>query len=227
MKRDLRGRNLFASPLPNGTPFSQRAVRWGRWALVALAAAGGGAAAPASSAWRTLRNARLNEEAFYDGDSFELVAGRHRRVYRLYFVDAPETDDTFPDRVKEQAKYFRVTPDRVRELGGEARKFAREFLKDGATVYHLGEDAGGRAQRYFAMVQSSDGRFLCEALVAAGLARVYGAGTDLPDGTPEARHWVRLRAAERRAKEAGTGGWSERLSLSRERGVSKSAAVLP
>ena len=207
--------------------YSRRAGRWGRRALVALVVAGGAAAAPAPMAWRTLRNARLNEEAFYDGDSFELVVGRRRRVYRLYFVDAPETDDTFPDRVKEQAEYFGVAPDRVRELGVSARQFAREFLKDGATVHHRGQDAGGRAKRYFAMVQSSDGRFLCEALVAAGLARVYGAGTDLPDGTPEARHWARLRAAERRAKEAGAGGWSERLSARSARGVPNSAVVLP
>lgn len=165
---------------------------------------------PARAQWRSIRNAQLNEDAYYDGDSFELFTARSRRVYRLYFVDAPETDNSFPDRVKEQADYFNVSVERVLELGKEARQFAREFLKDGVIVHHRRQEAGGRAERYFAIVQSPDGRYLCEALVEAGLARVFGAGMDLPDGTPEARHWSRLRAAERRARAAGAGAWAER-----------------
>lgn len=166
-------------------------------------------ARPAAAQWTTIRNARLEEKRFYDGDSFELFTRRSRRVYRLYFVDAPETDASFPDRVREQADYWRISPERVLELGEEARRFTREFLKDGATVYHRREDAGGRGERTYGMVEAG-GRWLDEALVEAGLARVFGKGVNLPDGTPEDRHWARLRAAERRAREARAGAWAQR-----------------
>lgn len=191
--------------------FVTRAFGFGlrRIALCAVASAVAARATPAGAQWTTIRNARLDETCFYDGDSFELFTARSRRVYRLYFVDAPETDNSFPDRVQEQAKYWRIPPDRIPQLGEEARRFAREFMKDGVVVHHRREDAGGRGDRTFAWIES-DGRGLDEALVEAGLARVFGKGVHLPDSTPEDRHWARLRAAERRAREARVGGWAER-----------------
>lgn len=167
------------------------------------------AAAPARGGWTTIRGARLNEERYYDGDSFELFTARSRRMYRLYFVDAPETDLSFPDRVREQADYWRVSVERALELGEEARQFVRNFARDGVTVHHRREDAAGRTQRTYGLVEA-DGRWLDEALVEAGLARLHGKGADLPDGVAEQRHWARLRAAERRAKEARAGAWSDR-----------------
>lgn len=184
--------------------FLSRALRCLLAKLLFLALAG-----PAAAQWTTIRNARLEEKRFYDGDSFELFTARSRRVYRLYFVDAPETDNSFPDRVREQADYWRIPPERVLELGEEARRFVRDFMKDGVTVHHRREDAGGRAERTFGMVEAG-GRWLDEALVEAGLARVFGKGVNLPDGTPEDRHWARLRAAERRAREARAGAWADR-----------------
>jgi len=176
----------------------------------ALGLAGLLGAASAGAQWATVQNARLDETRFFDGDSFTLSAGQNVRRYRLYFVDAPETDATLPDRVREQAGYWRITPERVRQLGEEARRFTREFLAGGAAVHHRHEEAGGRGERSFGWVEVN-GRGLDEALVEAGLARIYGKGTDLPDGTPEDRHWTRLRAAERRARKARVGGWADPL----------------
>jgi len=189
------------------TPF--RSFRFRRLAARAIAPAIAAFAASAGAQWTAIRNARLDEARYYDGDSFELFTARSRRVYRLYFVDAPETDESFPDRVREQAEYWRIPPERVLQLGEEARRFAREFLKDGATVHHRREEAGGRGDRTFCYIES-DGRGLDEALVEAGLARVFGKGANLPDGTPEEQHWERLRAAERRARAARVGGWADR-----------------
>jgi len=170
---------------------------------------------PARAQWRTLPKAHLDETRFFDGDSFTLVTARSTRVYRLYFVDAPETDLEFPDRVKEQADYFGISVEAALRIGHAAKEFVREFMRDGVTVYHRRQDAGGRTPRYFAIIRSGDGRYLCEALVEAGLARIHGLGTDLPDGTPEAKHWAKLRAAERRARAAGVGAWGERSPRSR------------
>jgi hypothetical protein len=36
-----------------------------------------------------------------------------QQVLRLYFVDAPESDASFPERITEQAAYFAVTPFRL------------------------------------------------------------------------------------------------------------------
>ncbi len=182
---------------------AKRIVARGLLALAALSAS------PAHGGWTAIRGAQLNEERYYDGDSFELRTARSRRMYRLYFVDAPETDLSFPDRVQEQADYWRISIERTLELGEEARRFVREFARGGVTVHHRREDAAGRTERTYGLVEAG-GRWLDEALVEAGLARLHGKGTDLPDGIAEHRHWARLRAAERRAKEAKVGAWSDR-----------------
>ena len=49
-------------------------------------------------------------------------------------------------------------------------------------MYTRKEDARGRGhRRYYALVKAR-GKYLSLALVEAGLARVYGWRTDLPDG---------------------------------------------
>ena len=43
---------------------------------------------------------------YADGDSFRVRIGADEFVLRLYYVDAPESDERFPDRNVEQAHYF-------------------------------------------------------------------------------------------------------------------------
>jgi len=172
------------------------------------------ASAPAGG-WYAYRDCELMSDLYGDGDSFHVKTKRAQHVFRLYFVDAPETDRLIPVRVKEQAEYWDISEDAVIELGNRARAFTRKFLEDGKgfTVHSKRKDARGRSRtpRYFAMVQAGE-QFLSEALVGNGLARVYGMGTDLPDGKPARKYWARLRHAERKAKKEGAGGWAGRTS---------------
>ena len=49
--------------------------------------------------------------------------GEEEHVFRLYFVDAPESDNRFPERNAEQAAYFGITPEQSVEAGREAKDF--------------------------------------------------------------------------------------------------------
>lgn len=94
--------------------------------------------------WEILADCKLKNAMGNDGDSFHVLHGGKEHIFRLYFVDTPETSSDFPDRVKEQAGYFRITPDQALRLGREAESFTRKFLKEGTfTVYTCWEDAKG------------------------------------------------------------------------------------
>ena len=54
-----------------------------------------------------LKDCRLIPNPANDGDSFHVSAGEKEYLFRLYLVDAPETDEMTPRRLIEQAKYFR------------------------------------------------------------------------------------------------------------------------
>ena len=64
-----------------------------------------------------------------DDDSFyaRMPDGKEQ-VLRLDFVDAPESENSFKERVAEQATYFGVAPDESLKLGKEASAFTRELL---------------------------------------------------------------------------------------------------
>ncbi len=179
--------------------------------VVAVAVLGVGGMPPVAEGakWRTYENCRLVTDAAYDGDSFHVRHGRRTEIFRLYFVDAPETDLQFPDRVQEQADYWKVSVARAMEIGEAATAFAETFLQPGFVVETLREDARGNSSkpRFFAFVRSAEGQDLGLALVEAGLARIYGVARDLPDGTTAAKYRARLRAAERRAQREQRGGW--------------------
>ncbi len=158
--------------------------------------------------WYTYDGCRLLDDATYDGDSFHASRNRSHYIFRLYFVDAPETDRSFPERVKQQAAYWGITDAQVLKLAAEAKRFTGRFLDKGFTAYSKREDARGRSdrKRYYAVIKAG-GRDLAEALVSEGLARVYGHDTTLPDGKPAKKRWAELRVAERAAKRAGRGAW--------------------
>jgi endonuclease YncB( thermonuclease family) len=169
-----------------------------------------GAKPPAPPAWRRYEACTLIEHPANDGDSFHVRAGRRHRILRLYFVDAPETAATFPERLEAQAAYWTLTPPAAQQLGKEAGAFARALLAQPFTVYTRFEDARGNSDRprHYAMLQTADGRWLSACLVEAGLARLYGKPTALPDGTSARRYRAALRRLERQAREQGRGGWA-------------------
>ena len=166
-------------------------------------------AAPAEAKWRTYEDCRPIANDFNDGDSFHVRVKRRHYIFRLYYVDTPESDTTLTNRIAEQAAYWEIDEDRIPALAKDAAEFTKKFLKDGFTVYTERIDARGRSQRkrYFAMVKAGD-TYLSEALVGAGLARIYGIMGDLPDGTRENKYLARLRAAEREAKRHRRGAWA-------------------
>ena len=167
--------------------------------------------------WQTYTQCRLRTDEYGDGDSFHVQTARRDYIFRLYFVDCPETDGSLADRIKDQAAYWDISPQDVIRLGKKAEEFTRAALSREFTVQTRKEDAQGnsRAPRYYAIVTDESGRDLAEALVENGLARVYGRAAEPGGGLPERKMWQRLEAAERRAKERKAGGWADEYHRAR------------
>ncbi|MDQ6623976.1 MAG: thermonuclease family protein, partial [Verrucomicrobiota bacterium] len=143
-----------------------------------------------------------------DGDSFHVKADGKEYIFRLYFVDAPETDLAFPDRVDEQAKYFAITRTQATQLGNYAKQFTKEELTRPFVVRTCMQDALGRShkERFYAFIGTNDGD-LSELLVANGMARLHGTqSTPVGLASPE-REWHKLQRLESEAKQAKVGGW--------------------
>ena len=171
------------------------------WLLCSVGAA-------AREPWVVLKDCRLLRSESLDADSFHVKAAGKEYIFRLYFVDAPETDMSIAERVQEQAQYFGLTADQTITLGEYAKRFTKEKLAHPFTVRTCMQDAMGRSKmdRYYAFVETSDGD-LAELLVANGLARLHGAEAQ-PAGlrSPE-RAWEKLKRLEREAKQLKVGAW--------------------
>ena len=156
----------------------------------------------------TFENCVLVMNRFGDGDSFHVTAKGKEYIFRLYFVDAPETDAEYPNRVKEQAKYFGVTDAQALQLGELAKQFSREKLSRPFIVRTRWEDARGdsRQRRFYAVVQTSNGD-LGEQLVENGLARVYGRAGQPGEMATVTGEWEKLRRLEQKARSEKVGAW--------------------
>ena len=105
--------------------------------------------------------------------------------------------------------------------GEKVAKFAKKFLRKPFTVYTQKVKAPGSSSkaRYYAIIVNSEGKRLDEALVEAGLARVYGKGAewdepfwgktkaDLPRKMEADRYMTKLRFMENKAKREKVGIW--------------------
>jgi DNA uptake protein ComE-like DNA-binding protein len=192
-----------------------------RWLLILILSGLATAPCLASAPWVTLQGGHYLIKRPNDGDSFHVSVEGHEYIFRLYFVDAPETSAEFRDRVEEQATYFGVTVDQVLQVGELAKEFTREKLADSFLVRTCWEDAGGRSriQRFYAFVQTRTGD-LGEQLVENGLARAHPA-TAKPEGlTSAAAEWKNLIKLEHKAKREKVGGWGaneERITVRAQR----------
>ena len=159
-------------------------------------------------AWEIWDDCRLESGKYFDGDSFHVQRGRTSAIIRLYFIDAPETDDGYGSRIAEQAAYFRATPAAVLIAGTKAKELTSRFLAEPFRVITRRQVAPGasRSERYYGIVESG-GRRLDAALVAAGLARVIGDIADYPDAAAAQRALLDLRAFELQASKARRGLW--------------------
>ncbi|HEY1769744.1 MAG TPA: helix-hairpin-helix domain-containing protein [Chthoniobacterales bacterium] len=162
----------------------------------------------AESKWVTYEHCELIANPANDGDSFHVRAQGREFIFRIYYVDAPETDNSFPDRVAAQAKYFHLTVPQTLSVGREAESYTREKLSRPFTVETCHEDARGRSRlpRYFAFVEIGK-EDLAEDLVAQGLGRIYGETAYAPDRVSPASEHDRLESLERTAKAQKLGGW--------------------
>ena len=134
-----------------------------------------------SKDWVVLENCRLITNTANDGDSFHVSAGEKEYLFRLYFVDAPETDEMIPRRLIEQAKYFGITVPQAIEVGQAAKILCRRNCPSRSLYYTHMSDAMGqsRLERFYAFVETKEGD-LGEQLVRNGLARSYGFKTAPP-----------------------------------------------
>jgi competence ComEA-like helix-hairpin-helix protein len=170
-----------------------------------------------SKDWIVLENCRLISNPANDGDSFHASAGAREYIFRLYMVDAPETDEMKPARLVEQAKYFAITVPQAIEVGQAAKEFTREKLSEPFTVFTHMSDAMGQSklERFYAFVQTKDGD-LGEQLVRNGLARSYGFKA-VPPGLRNSRLEVeKIQQFEDEARQEKIGGWgvdAERLNV--------------
>ena len=175
----------------------------------------------ATAEWETLTGCRLLRNPANDGDSFHVEHRGKEYIFRLYFVDAPETSEQIPSRVEEQACIFGAPTERVIEAGEEAAAFTAQKLSRPFTVRTKWQDAEGRSHmpRRYALVETSDGKDLGELLAGAGYVRSFGAAAAPPGESESALRANYDRLADR-AKASRRGAWgatrSDTLSIEPE-----------
>lgn len=177
--------------------------------------------AGAVSPWETLTGCTWVDNRYNDGDSFHVRQGDREFVFRLYFVDTPETDNSFAERVQDQARYFGVEPGTVVQVGVEAAAFVKQELSRPFTVVTRWQAAQGRSKqpRFYAFIRSANGEDLGQRLVSQGLARVYGVRATTPEGTKAETARMDLLALEDSARHERLGAWitSRQLNVAEAR----------
>lgn len=179
-------------------------------ALLLFMACAQAAALPAEP-WRKIDGCQWKADRWNDGDSFHVVTGDTGReiVARLYFVDTPEAETGYRDRLDEQAAYWGITREQATVIAHEAAAFTEKRLAAPFTVWTRWRSALGRSAlgRVYCIIVTADGRDLNELLVEHGLARLYGTRTALFDGRDSRTYLARLNDLEAAAKRGRVGAW--------------------
>ena len=187
--------------------YPMKGIRFGLVAISFLCACGSSAAAERRQ-WETLNCAYVAARD-NDGDSFLVQCGGKQFRARLYFVDTPEPDLSYPERTREQSEYFGVTLDETIKAGAKARELVAGMLKQPFVVQTRWAIAAGRGRetRYYALV-SVGGKSIAEALVSRGLARTKGVFVNLPTGEKSKAYAARLEELELAARQRKLGIWA-------------------
>jgi hypothetical protein len=130
----------------------------------------------------------------------------HGIHYPHLFVDAPETDLGYRDRVETQAGYFGITPEHAVEAGNMASEFVLTKLKEkGFTITSRWQHvfSGYYPDRIYGFVTVGD-RGLGELLVENGLGRIHG--QKVWGLTEPVRERLAEREEEAKAEERGAWG---------------------
>ena len=173
---------------------------------LALPPVAGPPGAPSAKPFEYLGACQIEPDEWTDGDSFR-VRLRDGRIetFRLYFVDTTESRSR-GKRSDEQAAYFGITHEQAIELGKQAKTFTARAIAQPFTVYTRWRLVFV-GSRFYAVVLTSDGQDLAELLVRAGLARIYGTRTPLPEGRDSRTYLRHLRQLEAEAKAQKVAGW--------------------
>lgn len=169
------------------------------------------AAADKAPPWREFRGCTLVTNEFRDGDSFHVQIGATNYIFRLAYVDAPETDARYAERIKEQADHFGIPREQVGAAGKLAAQTTRELLAKPFTVWTRWSAAQGASAkpRYYAVITLADGTDLGEELLSRGLARAKGRLFIRPDGTKTAAYSTKLEKLEAAARKQKRGLWAD------------------
>ena len=190
---------------------------------------------PSAAELETVEHAVLIEADMNDGDSFRVRAGDRELHLRLYFVDCPETDFGSAaelERIRDQQHHFGLEdPHDVVRFGERATDYVKAVLAEPFSVHTSyawapGRSAGGR---YYAFVETHDGRDLGHLLVEAGLARVHGKTRPAPDGRSSRQVLEELDDLRTLAMLKRTGIWeatNPELLVEMRRSSRKAAAEL-
>ncbi len=164
--------------------------------------------------WVVLENCTLVEGAYMDADSFHVrtndINGDEQLFhFRIYSVDALESDNRYGDRIDEQAEYFGIEADSINEQGEFASDTVRQWLQSPFTIYTKFVDARGASKdkRYYAVVVTKQGN-LADRLVENGLARIHGWPSLLP-GVSLLKFYKNLYRLESAAMNARRGAWEK------------------
>jgi endonuclease YncB( thermonuclease family) len=201
--------------MPLSPPFARllRCLASSVFWLALLAGLGGRAAAPKppTRPWQSLTRCTLLTNAFHDADSFQVRVGTNLHIFRLAYVDTPETDARFPTRNLEQAQHFGLSTNRIPAAGQAAREVSQRLLARPFTVQTRWANALGssRQPRFYAIVTLPDGSDLGEVLVQRGWARPKGLGMNRPDGTRNTVYRAHLESLEQAARDARVGLWNQ------------------
>jgi endonuclease YncB( thermonuclease family) len=159
--------------------------------------------------WVTLSNCHYVATKDADGDSFRVHDGTKEFTLRLYYVDAPESTLTYPERVRQQSEHFGITLDATLKTGARAKERTRELLREPFVVRTRWATAAGRGRetRYYGLVEVG-GKSLAELLVGEGFARAKGVAPNLPSGEKASAYMKRLENLEREARQKRLGAWA-------------------
>lgn len=165
--------------------------------------------------WVTLTNCSLLENASNDGDSFHVMHDGEEYLFRLYFVDCPESEDSLPKRIEEQSRDFGLTPEKILPLGKLASNATQQFLSRPFNVITRWQKAPGRSrlQRHYAFVEIQNKiPDLAAVLLTDGLARLHGVkASPSPDLKPSEIAAI-YENCEAEAKAARRGAWQSSLA---------------
>jgi competence ComEA-like helix-hairpin-helix protein len=162
--------------------------------------------------WEVLTGCLLRTNALVDGDSFHVTHKGREYVFRLYFVDAPETESSLRERIEDQAAYFGISTNDILRAGRLAAKFTRDKLSGHEiTVITRWQNALGRGTlaRFYGVVFVG-GQNLAEELVVNGLARIHGLRANWPDGPRSTTFISQLKNKELVAREQKRGIWDDK-----------------